>query len=80
MKINKVVISKIFMILLGVSSLLLAYKDWSTGIATRKGVDTSREEYPTLFTFETVSKVVFGILIIGIAFLPQNKDEQSNDE
>jgi len=80
MKISKAVISKIFMILLGVSSLLLAYKDWSTGIATRKGVDATREEYPTLFTFETVSKVVFGILIIGIAFLPQNKDEQNNDE
>jgi hypothetical protein len=80
MKFKKVVISKIFLILLGVSSLLLAYKDWSTGIATTKGSDTSIEEYPTLFTFETVSKVVFGILIIGIAFLPQNKDEQSNDE
>ncbi|WP_426359914.1 hypothetical protein ACPUVO_06755 [Pseudocolwellia sp. HL-MZ19] len=60
--------------------LLLAYKDWSTGVSTTKGSDTSREEYPILFTFETVSKVVFGILIIGIAFLPRNKDEQSNDE
>ena len=80
MKINRVVISKIFMMLLGISSLLLAYKDWSTGTSTVKGVDTIKEEYPTLFTFEVISKVVFGALIIGIAFLPQKKDDKSFDE
>ena len=75
MKINKTLVSKVFLVLLGVSSLLLAYKDWSTGVATRKGVDATKEEYPTLFTFEVISKVVFGVLIIGFAFLPQKQDK-----
>ncbi len=75
MKMNKSVVSKIFLVLLGGSSLMLAYKDWSTGIATRKGVDATKEEYPTLFTFELISKVVFGVLIIGVAFIPQKEDE-----
>ncbi|WP_438864312.1 hypothetical protein [Neptunicella sp.] len=74
MKINKHIIMKIFLILLGISSLLLAYKDWNSGVGTRRGVDVIEKENPMLFKAEIYKKIGLGVFVIGLALFIKPKD------
>lgn len=68
-------IVKILLLLLGISSLFLAYKDTQNGSAIRRGVDVQKNQNPNLFTAEVYKKVGFGIFLVGVAFFIKPKDK-----
>ncbi len=75
MKLSKNLGVRIFIILLGISSLYMANRDSEDGEATRRGLDVKRSENPTLFEIEIIKNNIFGVLLIGVGlFLREKKD------
>jgi len=75
MKLNKDTYTRIFLILLGIGTLSLAYKDWMSGEATRRGLNLKESENPSLFNSQVTQKLIFGFAFIGLAFIPRKKDK-----
>lgn len=75
MKLNKDLLTRVFLIVLGLGTLTLAYQDWASGVATRRGVDLKESEDPILYKSQVTQKLIFGVIFIGLAFLPRKKDK-----
>ena len=75
MKLSKNLGVRIFLILLGVSSLYMANRDSEDGEATRRGLDVKRSENPVLFATEIIQKNIFGVIFIGVGLFLRGKSD-----
>jgi hypothetical protein len=78
MKLSKNLSVRIFLILLGVSSLYIAHRDSEDGEATRRGLDVKKTENPILFATQIIQKNIFGVIFIGVGLFLRGKKD--NDE
>jgi hypothetical protein len=77
MNISKLWKVRLFLILLGLSSIYMAHRDDKNGEATRAGVNIEKSESPSLFRMEILKKYGFGVFLIGIGVVIRDKKDNS---